>query len=489
VSGSPRRERAAGWAAAAAFTYLLYLAGLYLVYPGYVDHGEPSVALIAWRLLDGQPAYPPFDAPGRITNLYGPFAYLPHSLVFAFAGASTAAGKAAALAATVTLPAVVWLTWRGRGLGALAALIAVGALLVNTPASLWNRPDSLIALLVALAVLAVGRAEDDARVDDRASLWPTMILAAAAGAAVNMKIHAGVYFLPLVLFHLWGRGPGAWVVLAVTAAGVAVAPFLTPLFPLGDYLAWFGPMSAKPNESEAVANVARWGAWSLVPLVAFFAAAKGRTARDWIYAGSYALMLVVVFFPASKPGAGSHYYLPFAAVALDILLRYGREARTGRMLAAGLAIVLLVVAVPIQKRFHRGLDWPRIAAVRDDIRRIAAAFPSRTLQMGLGDNVVSYRDTFYKTVLVFAGHPYTLDGAIVIETSFIGLPLSPATYTELERCRPWGWLVPKGEEPFALIGYYGNRVFDDEFRQTFRRTYRLAGSFTYFDVWGCATAS
>ncbi len=47
----------------------------YLLYPGYLDHGEPSVALIAWRHLEDLPAYPAFDEPGRISNLYGPVTY------------------------------------------------------------------------------------------------------------------------------------------------------------------------------------------------------------------------------------------------------------------------------------------------------------------------------------------------------------------------------------------------------------------------------
>ena len=34
----------------------------YLVYPGYLDHGEPVVAMTSWRLLDGFPATPPLMA-------------------------------------------------------------------------------------------------------------------------------------------------------------------------------------------------------------------------------------------------------------------------------------------------------------------------------------------------------------------------------------------------------------------------------------------
>jgi hypothetical protein len=45
--------------------------------------------------------------------------------------------------------------------------------------------------------------------------------------------------------------------------------------------------------------------------------------------------------------------------------------------------------------------------------------------------------------------------------------------------------VPKGERPFDLIGYYGNRVFDEAFRKTFLGNYEKQQSFTYFDAWVC----
>ena len=87
----------------------------YLVYPGYVDHGEPSVAMTSWRLLEGFPVYPAFDNPDRTTNLYGPVTYLIHAASFFLAGAGIPVSKAAGLAAALMIPAVVFATHRRRG--------------------------------------------------------------------------------------------------------------------------------------------------------------------------------------------------------------------------------------------------------------------------------------------------------------------------------------------------------------------------------------
>jgi hypothetical protein len=46
-------------------------------------------------------------------------------------------------------------------------------------------------------------------------------------------------------------------------------------------------------------------------------------------------------------------------------------------------------------------------------------------------------------------------------------------------------LIPKGERPFAMVGYYGNPVFEPAFIDAFMSRYAKEKSFEYFDVWTC----
>ncbi len=105
--------------------------------------------------------------------------------------------------------------------------------------------------------------------------------------------------------------------------------------------------------------------------------------------------------------------------------------------------------------------------------------------MGTGDTLDGYRNTLYKPLLVFAGHPYTLDVGVMIETSKLGIKLPKEAVTRLENCYTDIWLVPAGERPFEMIGYYGNPVFDPSFRAAFIGHYKKLKSFNYFDVWAC----
>ncbi len=47
------------------------------------------------------------------------------------------------------------------------------------------------------------------------------------------------------------------------------------------------------------------------------------------------------------------------------------------------------------------------------------------------------------------------------------------------------WLIPKDEQPFTMIGYYGNRMFRTAFVEAFLNNYEKRESFDYFDVWAC----
>ena len=78
---------------------VFWLATAYLLYPGYLDHGEPSVALISWRLLDGAPAFLSLDDPLLISNIYGPLTYVVHAVSFWLLGPTIIAGKASSFLA------------------------------------------------------------------------------------------------------------------------------------------------------------------------------------------------------------------------------------------------------------------------------------------------------------------------------------------------------------------------------------------------------
>lgn len=466
----------------------------YLVYPGYLDHGEPSVALISWRLLDGIPAFRGFDEPGRVGNVYGPMTYAIHAVAFGLFGPTMMAGKVASLVAAVLIPVFVWVGQRRKGpeAAALGAVIAAGLVLLHVPASIWNRPDAFMAMLVAIAVAAANAARAE-----RPEWAKSLVIGVAGGIAVGMKLHAGVYFVPIAVYHCINPQRGMKVLLAIAAAGLATVllPFAFEVFPVAAFLEWIGRHIGKENPTESVIKVARYGVIYLAPVGFYLAARRWSAApapvNEWAYLWAYVGCLFLVGYPATKAGAGTHYFLPFAAIFADQVLRHAARLKEGharRALFTGgvVALAILALSVPVQKRFYRALHWQHVRAVVADIHAIMDRYPGRTIEMGAGDNVKTYRRTFYKTVLVLAGHPYTVDVGLTMETTHMGIRLTNDTLAMIRGCSTDMWLIPKGERPFAMIGYYGSPAIDQGFVDAFLRSYAKVKSFEFFDVWACA---
>lgn len=486
------RHRLLGAAVALALAAVAAVAGSYLLYPGYLDHGEPSVALISWRLLEGIPAFTALDDPRRIANLYGPVTHVIHAASFALAGPSIAAGKVAAVVAAMLIPAAVFMGQRQRGIEAalIGLVIAAALVLLHVPTSIWNRPDSFLALMAALAVWAANAA-DPARAE-----WPkSVLIAVCGGLAVGLKIHGGIYVAPVVVWHCLNphRGVRVFAVMCAVGAGVALVPFAFPVFPLANHLAWLAPVIGKESPPAYVLNMLRYAAIYLVP-VAFFAAAAIRAAgamarRETAYLATYVACLAAAIYLGAKPGAGIHYLYPFTALAIDLTLRHALRV-TGRRIAVwgtivAFATIVLAIGVPVQKRYYRALHWQEVSRIGAEIRTVMAAYPGRTIEMGVGGNVASYHRTFYKTILVLAGNPYTLDAAVIIEWSKLGIPLADATLALIRGCSTDLWLIPKGERPFTMVGYYGNRIFEPAFVDAFHGSYAKAKSLEFFDLWAC----
>jgi hypothetical protein len=471
----------------------------YLIYPGYLDHGEPSVALISYRLLDGAPAYPAIDGLNGIANLYGPATYVMHALAFALLGPTVAAGKAASVAAAVFIPAAVFLSQRRRGLeaAAIAAALVAGLMLLHLPTSVWDRPDTFLALCAAVAVWIAHAADRS-----RAEWGKTAAIAICGGLAVGLKIHGGIYVAPVVVLHCLNpnRGFRAFAAICAIGAAVALLPFACPSFSLGNYLSWIAPMIGKPSPTDHVLRMLRYGAIYAVPLAFLIAGWLGRKpgaaatddasrSADLGYAGMYAASLAAAVYLGAKPGAGVHYFYPLAAVTADLMLRFAPRLTRGEMARSGVMIVcvlaVLGLSVPVQKRFQRALHWQDVAAVMEEIRTVMDRYPGRTIEMGVGQDIRTYPRTFYKTLLVLAGNPYTIDGAVIIEWSGRNIPISEVTLAMVRGCSTELWLIPKGERPFAMVGYYGNPVFEPAFIDAFMSRYAKEKSFEYFDVWTC----
>jgi hypothetical protein len=417
--------------------------------------------------------------------------YLVHALTYLLAGPGVASGKVAGLAAVAAIPIIVFGTHRRLGLSPAlaAAILAAGFVLVAVPVSVWNRPDPFLALLVAVSVCVMRTSAPG-----QPEWGRSLVIALCGGLAVGFKIHAGLYFVPVALYHCTGRGFKNFLFMSAVGVAVILVPFAAEQFSLSNYLAWFPMQLGKTADPALLQKVFRYSIFYAAPILFFVAALKwpnGDIDRpEKVYFSSFVFCLALLVVPATKPGAGWHHFFPLLAICIDMIVRYAGAVTGGKMIVqtavAALAAALLIVSIPIQKRFARALHWHEARRITADLDAVMAAFPGKTIQMGTGETFTGYNRTFYKPLLVFAGHPYTLDVGIILEISANGVPLPEATITRINDCHTQIWLVPAGESPFAMTGYYGNPVFDERFRAAIGANYEKRKEFRYFDAWACA---
>jgi len=462
----------------------------YALYPGYIDTGEPNIVALAWRLLDGNSVYHPIDDATRITNLYGPYLYLIHALVFSVFGASVAIGKAPGLIALIIALVIMAVSQRDRGWASVSFAVSGFAAIVvlNLPASIWDRPETFMLMSVALGVWLNNRSALDQRWL-RAAVFGVLI-----GFVIGQKVFAAIYFLPFGFLMLYQDGIIACIVTVVIAFSVAALPFMTPLFEFKYLVDLIQLMADKPNSWDGLKKVMRYAAIYVVPASIFIAFGWQSMSRNertevFILSAGVVLAMALVLYPAQKPGAGMYYLLPFAPIAMDLAGRGLCAMRTNHKLAiaASLAVAVLmnVVSVPVEKRFVRSLNWQMASAVAEEIAQISEDFKGQKIEIGIGSSNDSYRRTYQRTRLVFAGHPYSLDTSIIIDTTAWGIELSQATLNMIETCQTDIWLIPVGERPYAWYGYYGKDTYGQPFRDSFTRAFQKTESRTYFDIYRC----
>jgi hypothetical protein len=450
----------------------------YLMLGAYLDHIESTVVISGWQYVHGAALYEIEDGAPRFSSFYGPLAYLAPVPALLLFGPSVAASKVvAALALTATLAVMARHLSRGAPTAAAAPMLLLAAgLLLFGKVSFWARSDSLLVLVAAVAVALAQRG--------RGALWVGLCI----GLAVNLKAHAFLYFLP-VLFDLWRRdGWRAVPIVAVSSIAVFLSPFLLPGISLPDYVAGLIQQMGHRSHvwSIALGPILIAGLLALPLMVAWRSGLDRRPRQDRAFAIATAATLAVLLYPASFTGAGAYHLLPFLPVLTEAFRRLQPENVAARL--APLAILLFAMPAAVATMQAMG-EHQGEAAMAEEALTLARQSPTPAIHMGYGDNQHSYMvSQLGKAVLALNGFPALIDAQVLGELDYVGLDGSRRWVPYLRDCRIERWLVPKGEQPFALTGYYDDDpLFDDDFRRAFADNYRLVDSSKNFDIWQCQT--
>jgi hypothetical protein len=362
------------------------------------------------------------------------------------------------------------------------------------------RVDPLILVSIAAALWSAGLAR----------WWLAAVLSGLAfGFCVNVKLHGVLYCLPLVVL-LWRRhGLGGVVTSGITALGALLLPFFAfGQISLGPYVEWIRGVSRHGLLPAAFLENLGWALLLCVPLavVALHLKREAPVELNAIVRRHAPLIVVTVLgmvlsaLAGSKVGSGPHHLMPFTPLLVyavaTLTARIGE--RTGRGLLQSPAVAATTLAYVVACLTTTAATTARdIVAVRstpaarilEDIRRVEQEYPDATIEMGYGSRA-DYFLSWYRTRLVFDGHPYSVDPGSLMEYRRSGPAIGEPLLDRLRAGTTTIWLIPKGSRPFEMRSFYpapdgGGRqdLFGDAFRRTFLDAYEPRGSSRYFDLW------
>jgi hypothetical protein len=462
----------------------------YLLQGGYLNHTEAKIAELAWGFLRGEQLYRDIAAPDYVINMYGPLLYDVQAAVFALAGGSVFASKLPAIGATVG--SVVLLTvyvvrrW-GIWPGLLGTAMMAGLLLHNLPFAYWAQSDPLLLLLVTVALVLIGGRPP------RLSAY--LVLGVCGGLLVNLKVYTPVYLLPLIV-ELWlAEGEPRRLVRGLAVAGliglvVAVLPWLAPNASLLDNLAGVKAV-ASPRGRLDYFRVVEKSLFYLLPVLlaatSWLLVRRRPSLAEAMPFATFTVTVILVWVPATMPGAGPSHLLPLAPLACALLSQLAAKVERPWLqpVAAVAAAVVMMTALPQQKRHAGSLSNLLPKAAETEVAVFAARHKGESVGMGWGE-YEHYSHTFVGPELVFAGSP-VLPGAITfMELKASRLPYPTGALAGLSECKPRHWLIPKNDRPFIMVSYYpGGEIVNQTWRDTFLRNYDKSESLEYFDVWSC----
>jgi len=466
-----------GGIAATCLLVLIYLAAVifYAATPAYFDHVEPSVASVSWLVMQGRQAYPDRASSGLYGLPYGPMLFLLNGFTMKLLGPGIITSKVAgACAATSSLILLAVAVRRARGQWSRAIQWAALGYLMFGLTSFWVRAEPLLLLSSSLAVLSLTMPAGSSAV----------LAGAALGLGVNLKASAIIYLFPALALVWRTHGTARFAAAAGIAVLVASLPYVSfDTISLAGYLSWLQAATAQGVRFSTFPAALEWTIFLALPMFVMGRPdGASRGASDMTLFRALLVVCMCVSLPlAAKHGTGLYHFLPFVPAIIFVSSGSPRSGSTV-FAPAMLASCILVAALHLPTWVTTTTSLPARAIISE--LKQSEASHAGSVAMGYSAN---YRPSFFRPELVFAGEPYWLDGASLMDWHWSGRPFPPAALAALRACVVEAWIVPRGAPPFVLPNAYPilGDVFPDEFRRIFEERYRLETYGQWFDVYRC----
>ncbi|MEJ1963955.1 MAG: hypothetical protein WDO56_21380 [Gammaproteobacteria bacterium] len=449
---------------------LIGTAVLYLAFPGYFDHLEPTTATLGQVFARGSTLYPYPDFYPYYGVLYGPGLAISQSM---FSGLGLPVLVASKLPGVLALLCSIPIMWRLSG-----HVLARGYFLLLIPFGyflFWVKAEPFLVLLVCLALLIADRR--------KSGYLLAIAIGLLAGVASALKIHGAIYVGAAYLAATILVPAAVSELLVIVAAAIFgfmcfFASESVSLSSFLDYLRLAGRhgLSAKLWLQNFVYLVLM-----LAPLALVVRRGPQRALFNLKLAGIAACELLVTVV-AAKQGAGTYHLIPLIPVNACLLQQactLGEVREDFRVRLMYTVITIPALASIFFMLATMGMYWGQLRAAGQELQQLQAGNPSG-LTMG-----VSNDDDYGLSYLRVMLPAEQVDYGAYMDLELSGIA-PDALEEKMRSCAIGMWVVPGKSLPFSLNSYYTHRpLFPDRLRQQFNTSYEKIEEGRYFAVYAC----
>jgi len=451
------------------FVYII-VGFIYLFYPNYLNHIEPTVAWLGVALKNGHPLYSiPVEYPYN-GILYGPALFEIQAVFQWISGLSNIIKSKLPGLLALLFSAYILLrinrSWLYRGY--LLYLFPFGLMLF------WNRAEPFLIMIVSLSLL-LGKSYAKSR-------YLPILMGVLGGIASAFKMHGAAYIFAAYL--------------AVAASSFSISSIL--LFSISSILsfsAFFLPH-----------NVLFSGFWGYLKLAG---TEHGLSFRLWMESITYLVFLLfpfimlrrgimlkrptrvrltiiliiefIITIVASKYGNGFYHLLPLIPINAFLIQKSSEAVAVKKsmikvlyasLVAVSFVVVLMDFILPMAK------SWRQFDYAQKEIVYFEKKYPD--LMMGVTDEH-GYPYSFLRAML----RKRQIDYAAYMDLQVSGIK-DDSLAEKLKNCEIYNILLPNTGMPFSLNNYYTFKpLFSENVREAFKSGYNLVENGRCYSVFTC----
>ena len=481
-----------GWVSPALFAYLVILGLGYVVRPNYLDPGESHVTMLSLLLTEGKPIYSPEDNADLANTWYGPVLFLANAVFLFVIPDPMLATKLRGLVGLVVGMLVFYKLSKnqfGKTIAQAGLIHVIVTVFLAVYFSVGNRADSLI---LSLGLCAAGGTMIKSK--QVAMLFTAFCIA----GAVNSKVTAAAYMLPIAAYMVTSRGWKYTLQTTVLSIGLFLVPFLIyPLFPIQHYANYISMATSHKFETALLQENIGFGLYMILPLLSIAilgekVAKKKAKQRVILYLTTTVTGIALICLTASKEGSGFYHLLGFSPgiglLFMDLLGCYREKLsgisstqvkQTGAILTYGWVSTSFLLTFGGQIQLAYGYKLMGQPNPRQEIQKILKDFPDKRIAMGYGDKD-DYGDTrpFYRALLFKTTKDNPMNSVTLEEFRSAQKPFPAKALARIKEESYDLFLIPSGGVPFSAEIFNGTEIkkeFDERYEKLQKRD--------FFEVW------